>query len=85
MKPPSVERNVRDVDTGIGKQESGSCKRADKRFETFKRSMLQELLDDLETEIPRGEYVILVEGWNEISAEEKEQKTGWREEAVSLR
>lgn len=46
--------------------------------------MLQELLDDLETETPRGEYVILVEGWNEISAEEKEQKTGWREEAVSF-
>ena len=32
MKPPSVERNVRDVDTGIGKQESGSCKRADKKI-----------------------------------------------------
>ena len=41
-------------------------------------------MDDLETETPRGEYVILVEGWNEISAEEKEQKTGWREEAVSF-
>lgn len=41
-------------------------------------------MDDLETEIPRGEYVILVEGWNEISVEEKEQKTGWREEAVSF-
>ena len=60
------------------------AKELTKRFETFKRSMLHELLDDLETETPRREYVILVGGWNEIAAEEKEQKTGWREEAVSF-
>ena len=82
--PHRLKETLETLIRELGNRKAVLAKELTKRFETFKRSMLQELLDDLETEIPRGEYVILVEGWNEISAEEKEQKTGWREEAVSF-
>ena len=82
--PHRLKETLETLIRELGNRKAVLAKELTKRFETFKRSMLQELLDDLETETPRGEYVILVEGWNEISAEEKEQKTGWREEAVSF-
>lgn len=33
---------------------------------------------------PRGEYVILVEGWNESMEKEDEEETSWQDAAVTL-
>jgi len=54
-----------------------------KKFETFSRGTLEELLEALEEEPPRGEYVVLVEGRGETD-EEEEEKPDWREAALAL-
>lgn len=82
--PHRLEETLEMLLRELGNRKAVLARELTKKFETFKRSTLQELLDDLEIEKPRGEYVILVEGWNGISVEEAEYETEWREEAVSL-
>ena len=45
---------------------------------------LKELRAELDEKDPRGEYVILVEGWNEDMAEGEEEEASWEAEALEL-
>lgn len=55
-----------------------------KKFETFERGTLAELRSGMNENDPRGEYVILVEGWNESMEKEDEEETSWQDAAVTL-
>lgn len=68
----------------LGNRKTVLARELTKKFETFKRSTLEELLDDLEVEKPRGEYVILVEGWNEDLLAEEKLEDDWRACARTL-
>ena len=68
----------------LGDREAVTARELTKKFETFRRGTLKELRAELDENDPRGEYVILVEGWNEEMAGEEEEEVSWQEEAEKL-
>lgn len=68
----------------LGNRKAVTARELTKKFETFNRGTLESLLAYWEEEDPRGEYVILVEGWNEENSLETEEQSSWEEEAISL-
>ena len=68
----------------LGDRKAVTARELTKKFETFRRGTLKELREELNENDPRGEYVILVEGWNESMEEEEENGTSWQEEALAL-
>ena len=68
----------------LGDRKAVTARELTKKFETFRRGTLKELREELNENDPRGEYVILVEGWNESMQDEEENGTTWQEEAIAL-
>lgn len=68
----------------LGDRKAVTARELTKKFETFRRGTLKELREELNENDPRGEYVILVEGWNESMQDEEENGSSWQEEAVAL-
>lgn len=68
----------------LGDRKAVTARELTKKFETFRRGTLKELREELNEKDPRGEYVILVEGWNESMEEEEETGASWQEEAIAL-
>ena len=68
----------------LGNRKAVTARELTKKFETFRRGTLKEIREELNENDPRGEYVILVEGWNETMEEEEGTATSWQEEALAL-
>ena len=68
----------------LGDRKAVTARELTKKFETFRRGTLKELREELNKNDPRGEYVILVEGWNESMQDEEENGPSWQEEALAL-
>ncbi len=68
----------------LGDRKAVTARELTKKFETFRRGTLKELREELNENDPRGEYVILVEGWNESMQDEEENGSSWQEEALAL-
>ena len=68
----------------LGDRKAVTARELTKKFETFRRGTLKELREELNKNDPRGEYVILVEGWNESMQDEEESGPSWQEEALAL-
>ena len=68
----------------LGDRKAVTARELTKKFETFERGTLSSLRSHMDEEDPRGEYVILVEGWNEAMEEETGKETTWQEEALKL-
>ena len=68
----------------LGDRKAVTARELTKKFETFERGTLSSLRSHMDEEDPRGEYVILVEGWNEAMEEETDEETTWQEEALKL-
>ena len=68
----------------LGDRKAVTARELTKKFETFRRGTLKELREELNENDPRGEYVILVEGWNESMEEKEETGASWQEEAIAL-
>lgn len=68
----------------LGDRKAVTARELTKKFETFERGTLSSLRSHMDEEDPRGEYVILVEGWNEAMEEETGEETTWQEEALKL-
>ncbi len=68
----------------LGDRKAVTARELTKKFETFRRGTLKELRAELDENDPRGEYVILVEGWNEDMETEEEDTISWQEEAEKL-
>lgn len=68
----------------LGNRKAVTARELTKKFETFRRGTLKEIREELNENDPRGEYVILVEGWNETMEVEEGTATSWEEEALAL-
>lgn len=69
----------------ISRRQTGrDGKRAHEEIRDLPAGTLKELRAELDENDPRGEYVILVEGWNEDMAEGEEEKASWEAEALEL-
>ncbi len=68
----------------LGNRKAVTARELTKKFETFRRGTLADLRAELDENAPRGEYVILVEGWNEDMETEEEETRSWQEEAEEL-
>ena len=68
----------------LGNRRAVTARELTKKCETFRLGTFKELREELNEKDPRGEYVILVEGWNESMEEKEETGASWQEEAIAL-
>lgn len=81
--PHRLKETLKILREALGDREAVTARELTKKFETFRRGRLSELLDGLSEEAPRGEYVVLVEGFRG-EAEEAGPEGSWEEEALEL-
>lgn len=67
----------------LGDRQAVTARELTKKFETFRRASLSDILAKLAEEPPRGEYVVLVEGFAG-KQEESAPQVSWQEEALAL-
>lgn len=80
--PHHLKGTLRQLVSGLGGSRRAAFGRElTKKFEEFRRGTLQQLLDFYETHEPRGEYVLIVEGF---SGETEEERAGSSEDPVEL-
>ena len=81
--PHRLKETLKILSDSLGDRRAVTARELTKKFETFTRATLSELLRISEETDPRGEYVLLVEGYKG-DAEETEDEMTWQEEAVLL-
>ena len=80
--PHHLKGTLRQLVSGLGGSRRAAFGRElTKKFEEFRRGTLQQLLDFYETHEPRGEYVLIVEGF---SGETEEERADSSEDPVEL-
>lgn len=82
--PHRIKKTMDTLIKFLGDRKAVTARELTKKFETFERGTLSSLRSHMDEEDPRGEYVILVEGWNEAMEEETGKETTWQEEALKL-
>lgn len=83
--PHRLRESLKFLLKNLGNRRAVLARELTKKFETFERDTLENLLAKISEEPPRGEYVVLVEGMSEETAAlAKESETDWREEAEKL-
>lgn len=68
----------------LGNRQAVLARELTKKFETFTRAPLEDLIHSFENTDPRGEYVVLVEGASEEQIEKEQEKTDWKSAASAL-
>lgn len=81
--PHRLRETLVALENALGDRRAVTARELTKKFETFRRARLSELRAELSEEAPRGEYVVLVEGFHG-EAEEEEAEGSWEEEALAL-
>ncbi len=81
--PHRLKETLKTLQETLGDRRAATARELTKKFETFSRACLSELLQETEETPPRGEYVLLVEGKTE-ETEETVPETDWKEEAENL-
>lgn len=81
--PHRLKETLKILEDALGNRRAVTARELTKKFETFRRDTIDGLLMEAREEDPRGEYVILVEGWNE-SHETEEEKGTWQDMAEAL-
>lgn len=82
--PHRIKETMDVLIQSLGDRNAVTVRELTKKFETFERGTLAELRSGMNENDPRGEYVILVEGWNESMEKEDEEETSWQDAAVTL-
>ena len=83
--PHKLRGTLDDLAVTFGTDRSVSlCRELTKLHEEIKKTTLGEAVAFYRENDPRGEYVILVEGWNESMEKEDEEETSWQDAAVTL-
>ena len=82
--PHRIKETMAVLIQSLGYRNAVTARELTKKFETFERGTLAELRSGMNENDPRGEYVILVEGWNESMEKEDEEETSWQDAAVTL-
>lgn len=81
--PHRLKETLKILSDSLGDRRAVTARELTKKFETFTRATLSELLRNAEETDPRGEYVLLVEGYRG-EAEDAEDEMTWQEEAKLL-
>ena len=71
--PHHLRATLKDLYAALGDRQMAICKELTKRFESVKRLQLSEAIAFFETEEPRGEYVLVLEGksFQELKAQKE--------------
>lgn len=81
--PHRLKETLKILSDSLGDRRAVTARELTKKFETFTRATLSELLRNAEETDPRGEYVLLVEGYKGEDKDAEDEMT-WQEEAVLL-
>lgn len=71
--PHHLKKTLSDLLLGLGNRRAAIGRELTKKFEEFKRGTLEEIIEYYEENEPRGEFVIIVEGFNENQAAAAEE------------
>ena len=81
--PHRLKETLKILSDTLGDRQAVTARELTKKFETFNRAPLSELLRNAEETDPRGEYVVLVEGYKGEDKDAEDEMT-WQEEAILL-
>ncbi len=81
--PHRLKETLKILSDTLGDRQAVTARELTKKFETFNRAALSELLRNAEETEPRGEYVVLVEGYKGEDKDAEDEMT-WQEEAILL-
>ena len=79
--PHHLVRTLEELRETVGNRKITLCRELTKKFETIMPTTLEEALKYYETEEPRGEYVLVLEG-KSLEEKKQEQIAGW--ESMSI-
>ena len=79
--PHHLKRTLEELGQALGNRRITLCRELTKKFETILPTTLEEAIHLYETEEPRGEYVLVLEG-KSLSEKRKEAIAGW--ESMSI-
>lgn len=82
--PHRLKETLQLLLNALGNRRAVLARELTKKFETFERDSIQDLLNGLEEKTVRGEYVILVEGHKESESDKNKLENDWKKEALSL-
>lgn len=82
--PHRIKETMDTLIKALGNRKAVTARELTKKFETFDRGTLTSLREGMDVEDPRGEYVILVEGWNEDMTAGEDSAASWQEKALEL-
>lgn len=75
--PHHLVKTLKELYETLGDRRITLCRELTKRFETVQPTTLQEILDYYETEEPRGEYVLVLEG-KSLQQKKEEKQASWQ-------
>lgn len=81
--PHRLKETLKILSDSLGDRRAVTARELTKKFETFTRATLSELLRISEETDPRGEYVLLIEGYKGEDKDAEDEMT-WQEEAKLL-
>lgn len=79
--PHHLRRTLEELKDTVGNRKITLCRELTKKFETIMPVTLEEALEFYETEEPRGEYVLVLEG-KSLDEKKKEQIANWENRSV---
>ncbi len=75
--PHHLKRTLEELLETLGDRKVTLCRELTKKFETIWPTTFREALETYETEDPRGEYVLVIEG-KSFSEQKKEEEQNWQ-------
>lgn len=75
--PHHLVKTLKELYEALGDRRITLCRELTKRFETVQPTTLQEILAYYETEEPRGEYVLVLEG-KSLQQKKEEKQASWQ-------
>ena len=75
--PHHLVKTLKELYEALGDRKITLCRELTKRFETVQPTTLQEILAYYETEEPRGEYVLVLEG-KSLQQKKEEKQASWQ-------
>lgn len=75
--PHHLVKTLKELYEVLGDRRITLCRELTKRFETVQPTTLREILDYYETEEPRGEYVLVLEG-KSLQQKKEEKQASWQ-------
>lgn len=79
--PHHLKRTLEELKEALGNRKVTLCRELTKKFETIWPTTFEEALETYETEEPRGEYVLVIEGKSFLE-QKKEEEQSWQSYSI---